>query len=347
MDRKIIHIDMDAFYASVEQRDNPDLRGKPIIIGRRPEERGVVATASYEARKFGIHSAMSTSAALKLCKDLIIVEPNFSKYEQISGQLYNIYKDYTDIIEKVALDECYLDVTNSSSASLIAADIKNRIKNELSLTASAGVSVNKLLAKICSDYKKPDGLTVVPPNKVADFIKIIPINDINGVGEETCKKIKRLNLGTYCGDFYKYDLIKMIDYFGSFGEKLYYYIRGIDEREVISSHKLKSIGSEKTLKTDTDNINYIKTIIYEQLSEVTSRAGEENSKWKTITLKIKFADFIQITRSKSIPYYSNEFNLFHSMILKILESIDINKKIRLIGVTISGFERDTGEQFLF
>ncbi|HBD95867.1 MAG: hypothetical protein A2015_13095 [Spirochaetes bacterium GWF1_31_7] len=345
--RKIIHIDMDAFYASVEQRDNPSLRGKPIAIGRPAEERGVIATASYEARVFGVKSALSTAEAFRLCSGLILVQPDFTKYEAISIELYKIYQNWTDIIETVALDECYLDVSHHRSATIIAHEIKKRIKDQLQLTASAGVSVNKLLAKIASDINKPDGICVVEPGIVSEFIKKVPVKDINGVGSETMKKIYSLHLGSTCNDLQVLPLIKMIEYFGSFGEKLYYYVRGIDDRPVFSDRESKSIGTETTFQVDMYDLKKLHEIINEQLREVVSRGIEKSLKWRTVTLKIKYKNFKQITRSKSFDYFDDDFSLFSDEICLLLKEIDITQGVRLSGVTISNFVHKEDEHYLF
>lgn len=345
--RKIIHIDMDAFYAAVEQRDNPALRGKAIAIGRSAEERGVIATASYEARKFGVRSAISTSEALRRCPHLILVKPDFEKYKFISSQLYSIYSRWTDIIETVALDECYLDVSIHKSATMAAEEMKDSIKRELKLTASAGVSVNKLIAKICSDINKPDGLYVVPPEKVEEFIADIPLKDINGVGREMLKKIKSLGLGGTCKDLQALPFLKMVEYFGIFGERLYYYVRGIDERPVVSDRESKSIGTENTFQKDIYDREAIYSILYDQLKEVIERANEKKLKFKTITLKIKFKNFKQITRSKTFDFYTDDFLISYKFLSELMSDIDINSGVRLSGVTLANFEHNDGQYDLF
>jgi DNA polymerase IV len=340
MQRKIIHIDMDAFYASVEQLNNPGLRGKPIIVGGLSENRGVVATASYEARIFGVKSAMATSLALKLCPQLIIVKPDFSEYKRISKALFSIYKEYTDFVEPVSLDECYLDVTLDKKgigvATNIGLEIKNRIKEELNLTASVGVAPNKLLAKIASDINKPDGIYVVKPSQIEEFMKNLPVKKIWGVGKVTAKKLSEMDVKT-CFDLQKYSEIELIKHFGKFGETLFYYARGIDESPVISEWETKSISSERTFSKDTNDISYIKEVLREEISIISEQLNKKNLVGKTITLKVKFSDFKSITRSKTLNDFTNYTEEIFDICLGLLLKIDLStKKIRLIGGSISG-----------
>ena len=229
--RKIIHIDMDAFYASIEQRDNPGYRGKPVAVGGSPESRGVVAAASYEARRFGVHSAMPAKRALSLCRDLILVPPNFEKYTAVSEELFSYYKDYTDLIEPVSLDECYLDVTQNKkgieTATEIAMLLKERIKKEMNLTASAGVAPNKLLAKIASDMNKPDGIKVIKPHQIDKFMKDLEVKKIWGVGKVTQERLKAMRVIT-CGDLQRFPADELVKHFGKFGVALYSSARGIE-----------------------------------------------------------------------------------------------------------------------
>ncbi len=350
MIRKIIHIDMDAFYASVEQRDDPGLRGRPVIVGGRPEDRGVVCTASYEARKFGIKSAMATRTALRLCPQVILVEPNFYKYRDISDTLVSFYSEYTDIIEPLSLDECYLDVTenkqNIGTATEIAELLRRRIKSELNLTASVGVAPNKLLAKIASDLNKPDGIFIIKPHQIEGFMKNLDVNRLWGVGKASGRILAGLNIKT-CGDLQKYSIRELADLLGIFGETLYYFSRGMDNREVATSCEVKSIGAENTFSHDVGDLKEIKNELLVQVKRVYQRLKEESLKAKTITLKIKYADFRQITRSRTIGYYTDSIEEIYGVCLDLLEKTEIGyKKIRLIGASLANFNNRDSHQLM-
>lgn len=338
--RKIIHIDMDAFYVSVELLSRPDLVNKPVAVGRSQEERGVIATANYEARKYGVHSALSVSEAFRLCPHLTLLPPNFRNYERISKEIYQMYCQYTDKVEPIALDECYLDVTGKGSATLIAKELKYKIRMRYGLTASAGVSCNKLIAKIASDYRKPDGFLLVKPSDVAEFIADIDIQDIQGVGSETAKKIESLKIGRTCRDLQQLGLIDMIRLFGSYGEKLYYFVRGIDERPVNAHREIKSLGTEDTFPEDLYTEAEILNELKRQIEEIKPRAKSKKLRWKTVTLKIKYRTFIQITRSKSYLDFIDDFEQTFEDVKDLLHggNIDISSGVRLVGVTISNFE---------
>jgi len=339
MTRKIIHVDMDAFYASVEELYNPLLKGKPVAVGGSPEDRGVVCTANYEARKYGVKSAMATKLALKLCPNMILIKPDFRKYSLISEKLISIYKEFTDKIEPLSLDECYLDVTenkkNVKTAVEIANILKQKIKTELHLTASVGVAPNKLLAKIASEMNKPDGLFVIKPHQVERFMKDLRIEKLWGVGKVTARKMIGMNIKT-CSDLQKYLLVELVEMFGTFGETLYEFARGIDEREVVFSHEIKSIGSETTLSFDTDDLEFIKAKLLKEIEVVYRRIRKERLKVKTITLKAKYADFKQITRSKTLGYYTDNIKEITGISFNLINKTLIGrKKIRLIGVSLS------------
>lgn len=338
--RKIIHIDMDAFYVSVELLSRPDLVNKPVAVGRAQEERGVIATANYEARKYGVHSALSVSEAFRLCPRLILLPPNFGNYERISKEIYQMYCKYTDKVEPIALDECYLDVTGKGSATLIAKELKYKIRMNYGLTASAGVSCNKLIAKIASDYRKPDGFLLVKPSDVAEFIADIDIRDIQGVGSETAKKIERLKLGKTCRDLQQIGLIDMIRLFGSYGEKLYYFVRGIDDRPVNAHREIKSLGTEDTFPEDLYTEDEILNELKRQIEEIKPKAESKKLRWKTVTLKVKYRTFIQITRSKSYLDFIDDFERTFDDVKDLLRggNIDVSAGVRLVGVTISNFE---------
>ena len=340
--RKIIHIDMDAFYAAVEQRDHPELRGKTVIVGGLPEGRGgVVATASYEARKFGVRSAMPSKKALELCPDGIFVRPRFDAYKQVSDQIRAIFNRYTDIIEPLSLDEAFLDVTTDKqgigSAITIAEEIRKAIKDELQLTASAGVSINKFVAKIASDMKKPDGLTFIGPSRIENFMETLPVEKFFGVGKVTAAKMK--NMGIHTGaDLKKLSETELVQHFGKTGKFFHQIVRGIDNREVQSQRETKSIGAEDTfpedLFTEEDLIKQIEKLV----PVVHRRLIHHQLKGKTITLKVKYKDFKVITRSRSLEQCIDDADIILQVAIELLNTLlPVEKGIRLLGVTISNF----------
>ncbi|MEQ8364816.1 MAG: DNA polymerase IV [Cyclobacteriaceae bacterium] len=341
--RKIIHIDMDAFYASVEQRDNPIYVGKPLVVGGSPNGRGgVVAAASYEARKYGIRSAMSSKKAVELCKDLIFIKPRFDVYKEVSQEIRKIFKRYTDIIEPLSLDEAYLDVTqdklNIGSAIEIAERIRKEIKDELHLTASAGVSINKFVAKIASDINKPDGITFIGPSRIEKFMEDLPVEKFYGVGKVTAAKMK--TMGLHCGaDLKKLSEPEMISHFGKTGRFFYKIVRGEDNRSVQPHRKIKSVGAEDTFSQDLTKLEEM----YEELDKigesVFKRLSRNQLKGRTVTLKIKYHDFKQITRSLSFTERTNDINEILNAVKSLLVSTDPeSKKIRLLGISVSNFE---------
>ena len=322
--RKIIHIDMDAFYASVEQRDNPELRGKPLAVGHA-EERGVVAAASYEARRYGVRSAMASQKAKKLCPQLIFVHGRMDVYKSVSRQIHEIFHEYTDIIEPLSLDEAFLDVTeNKKGISLavdIAKEIKLRIRQELNLVASAGVSYNKFLAKIASDYRKPDGLCTIHPEQALDFIARLPIESFWGVGPVTAKKMHLLGIHN--------------------GLQL----RGIDERPVEAVRIRKSIGCERTLEKDISAHSSVIIELYHVAVELIERLQHKEFKGNTLTLKIKFHDFSQITRSITQSQELTTLDRVLPLAKELLKSVEYEQHpIRLIGLSVSNPKEETDEQ---
>ncbi|MFC6098518.1 DNA polymerase IV [Olivibacter domesticus] len=338
--RKIIHVDMDAFYASIEQRDNPQYRNRPIVVGGLPDQRGVVAAASYEARAFGIHSAMSSRRALELCPEIIFVRPRFEIYKQVSNAIRSIFSRYTDLIEPLSLDEAYLDVTQDKlaigSAIDIAMEIKKSIHSELNLTASAGISTNKFVAKIASDINKPDGLTFIGPSKIESFIEHLAIEKFHGVGKVTASKMKGLNIFNGA-DLKRLSRQQLIQYFGKVGNFYYDIVRGIDNRPVEPYRELKSIGAEDTFKEDLYDVSLMLHELNIIVSKVQRRLASKQVKGHTVTLKIKFSDFKQITRNYThvAPIQLEEIEQFAIDLLK-QAPID-GKGIRLLGVTISNF----------
>lgn len=344
--RKIIHIDMDAFYASVEQRNNPELRGKPVAVGGS-EERGVIAAASYEARKFGVKSAMTGKRAKQLCPSIVFVKPNFEVYKKVSIEIKQIFSRYTAIIEPLSLDEAFLDVTFSSetSATYIANAIKNDIKNELSLIASAGVSYNKFLSKIASDMDKPDGLFVITPEQGADFIKALPVKKFFGVGKVTAEKMKELGI-IYGKDLLRFSLQELITYFGKSGTFFYSIARGIDLRPVKANKERKSIGAERTFTENSTNVEFLKIELEKVVEILWKRYKASDKEGKTVSLKIKFSDFTQITRAKTLENTLNEKSRLFSILSKLLEE-NYTKElpVRLIGASLSGFIQKSESSF--
>jgi DNA polymerase IV len=341
--RKIIHIDMDAFFASVEQLDNPELRGKPVAVGGSGV-RSVVAAASYEARKFGVRSAMPSVIAKRLCPDLIFVRHNFERYNEVSTQVLEILREYTDLVEPLSIDEAFLDVTtdkkNIGSATLIAMEIKKEIKKRTGLTASAGISVNKFLAKIASEIKKPDGLFVIPPEDAEKFIESLPVEKFYGIGKVTAEKMHKLGIhkGT---DLKKLDLVDLVRNFGKAGVFYYDIVRGNDDRSVETDQERKSVGTELTYEKDLTTSFEIVAELYKVEKELMERLENAQTTGRTITLKIKFSDFKQITRSKTLPDYIRDFDTLHKEVSAIRKTIKLEgTRIRLLGVTVSNLEND-------
>jgi DNA polymerase-4 len=340
--RKIIHIDMDAFYAAVEQRDFPEYRGKPLVVGGSPEGRGgVVATASYEARKYGIRSAMTAKKAQQLCPFAIFVRPRFAAYKEVSQKIREIFSRYTDLIEPLSLDEAYLDVTEDKlgigSAISIAEQIKQAIKDELQLTASAGVSINKFTAKIASDMNKPDGLTFIGPSKMTRFMEKLPVERFFGVGKVTAEKMKRQGLHTGA-DLKKLTEERLVQLFGKTGKFFYKIVRGIDNRPVQPNQETKSISAEDTFSYDLGKGEELDEWLVQIAKSAYKRLQHYNIYGRTITLKVKFENFKQVTRSVSFPMPISDLELIletTQMLLKQLEFDD--KKVRLIGVGFSNF----------
>lgn len=337
-ERKIIHIDMDAFYASVEQRDHPELRGKPIAVGHA-EKRGVVAAASYEARKFGVRSAMSSQKAKKLCPQLIFVEGRMEVYKSVSAQIHEIFHDYTDLIEPISLDEAFLDVTENKKGIPLAVDIakeiKQRIRQELHLVASAGVSYNKFLAKIASDYRKPDGLCTIHPDQADEFIRRLPIEAFWGVGPITAKKMH--TLGIYNGETLRKCSLEMLQrQFGKNGLIYFNFARGMDDRPVEAVRIRKSIGCEHTLEKDLSAEMSLIIELYHVARELTDRLKAKDFKGNTLTLKVKFDDFSQITRSVSVERPFQRLEDILPLAKRLLKGVDYSQHpIRLLGLSVS------------
>jgi DNA polymerase-4 len=343
--RKIIHIDMDAFFASVEQRDNPDLRGKPVAVGGS-RERGVVAAASYEARKFGVHSAMPSVTAKRKCPELTFVPPRFDVYRAVSRQIRAIFADYAPIVEPLSLDEAYLDVTDNlrgiASATEIAESIRGRIRAETRLTASAGVSYNKFLAKLASDHKKPDGLFVITPRLGPSFVETLPVGNFHGIGPATATKLKRLGIETG-RDLRAQRLAFLQHHFGASGAYYYGLARGIDERPVCAHRVRKSIGTETTFSQDLREFASLRDALYAILDRLWRQCKAAGLRGRTVTLKVKYSDFQQITRSRSSMSPVAELGEVERSSLDLLSAlIPIPKPVRLLGVTLSNLEPAAG-----
>jgi len=340
--RKIIHVDMDAFYAAVEQRNHPEWRGRPVVVGGRPDSRGVVSTCSYEARRYGIHSAMPASEAYRRCPQAVFVtNADFGEYRRVSGQIGAIFRDITDLVEPLSLDEAYLDVTRNSlgepSATRLAQTIRERIHRETGLTASAGVSYNKSLAKIASDWTKPDGLTVIRPEEALAFLSDLPVRKFWGVGPVTAARMNELGIRTGA-DLRAWPLWKLIDAFGSSGPWYYDLCRGVDTRPVSPRRDRKSLGKERTFPKDINDAAELAGILGALAAEVWSEVTRRDLAPKTVTVKVKYADFRQVTRSRSGDRAINGLDQFSAVGRELLTQTEAGRRpCRLIGITASNF----------
>ncbi len=340
--RKIIHVDMDAFYASVEQMDFPDLRGKPVAVGGN-EIRGVVSAASYEARKFGVRSALSGALAKKYCPDLIFVKPRFDRYKEISQKIRKIFHDYTDLVEPLSLDEAYLDVTHNKkgnpSASLIAEEIRLRILNEVGLTASAGISVNKFIAKVASDVNKPNGQKTVSPDEVIPFLEQLPIRKFYGVGKVTAEKMYQL--GIFTGLDLKNKPIEFLEkHFGKSGTYYFYVVRGIHNSEVKPNRITKSVAAEHTFDENLTSEIFMQERLETIAAELDRRLKKHKIAGKTVTLKIKYSDFTQQTRSKTLPYFISDKSLLFDTVKELLFQERMKDSVRLLGISLSNLNAE-------
>lgn len=328
---------MDAFFASVEQLDQPHLRNKPIAVGGS-KERGVVAAASYEARKFGVRSAMSSRLAAKKCPELIFVTPRFQRYREVSQQIRSVFFEYTDLVEPLSLDEAFLDVTTNKkglkSATLIAEEIRKKIFDTIGLTASAGISINKFLAKIASDYHKPNGQMTINPEEVLNFLERLEVKKFFGVGKVTCQKMYRL--GIFTGkDLREKDLAFLEKHFGNSGQHYFNISRGISNAPVAPNKMPKSIGAERTFEENLTSVVFLQERLKDVCEEVSNRLQKRNLAGKTITLKIKYSDFSVQTKSNTLPYFVSNFELLFDTASDLLLQQDLNNSVRLIGVQVS------------
>ena len=345
LQRKIIHVDMDAFYASVEQLDNPELRGKPIAVGGT-SKRGVVSAASYEARKFGVRSAMSSVIAIQNCPDLIFVKSNFKRYHEVSNQIRKIFYEYTDKVEPLSLDEAYLDVTENKkgnpSASLIAKEIRKKIKEVTGLNASAGISINKFIAKVASDINKPNGQKTVPPNEVIDFLEKLDIKKFFGVGKVTVQKMYRH--GIFTGKDLKEKSKEYLDeHFGKSGRFYYQVVRGNHFSEVKPSRTRKSLAAERTFSENISSEIFMIKKLEDIAKEVEKRLKKSKVAGKTVTLKIKYSDFTLQTRSKTLPYYISDKNVMVETVKELLYQSTMKNSVRLLGISLSNLNNDKGK----
>ncbi|SHF86124.1 DNA polymerase-4 [Caldanaerobius fijiensis DSM 17918] len=343
MNRKIIHVDMDAFFASVEQHDNPELKGKPVIVGGI-SGRGVVATCSYEARKYGVHSAMPMYKARKLCPDGVFLPLRHSRYKEVSDRIFSILYGITDMVEPVSIDEAYLDVTGMNRDPVdIAREIKQKVREVTGLTVSAGISYNKFLAKLASDWNKPDGLMVITEDMVPDILRPLPVSKVYGIGEKSAKRLNDMGIKTI-GDLLRLSQTQLQNIFGKYGIDIYNRIRGIDERPVIVTREAKSIGKETTLAQDTTDM----TLLCRYLKKFAGRISEELLKnelfARTVTVKVKTADFIVHTKSKTVKDYIFSEEDIYKIAYGIMKEMNFKEKIRLIGLSVSNLSDKRCEQ---
>jgi len=341
--RKIIHVDMDAFYASVEQLDNPELKGKPIAVGGS-EKRGVVSAASYEARVFGVKSAMSGIQAKRNCPELIFVKPRFDRYHEISKKIRAIFYDYTDLVEPLSLDEAYLDVTHNKkgnpSATLIAKEIRERIFKEIGLTASAGISINKFIAKIASDYNKPNGQKTVNPEEVNAFLELLDIRKFYGVGKVTAEKMYQL--GIFTGkDLKSKSEAYLESHFGKSGAYYYAVVRGIHNSDVKPNRVRKSLAAEHTFNENLSSEIFMLERLDQITNEVSRRLKKTSVAGKTVTLKIKYSDFTLHTRSKTLHYYISDKDLIFEIAKDLLFQEKLSNSVRLLGISMSNLNTET------
>lgn len=339
---KIVHIDMDAFYPSVEQRDNPSLKGKPVVVGGPPNSRGVVSSCSYEARKYGVRSAMPSAEAYRLCPHAVFLPGRFDAYKAASRQIHDIFHRYSDLVEGLSLDEAYIDVTENkksiSSATIIAQQIREQIKQETGLTASAGVSYNKFLAKAASDFNKPDGITVIRPETASDFLEALPIRKFYGIGSATEKRLTAM--GIFTGkDLKRLDRELLRRLFGKLGDFYYNIVRGTDPRSVEPHRERQSIGKERTFQTDIEDIDIMLSVLDSIAREVSTIMKRHDKRGKTITLKVKYPNFISVTRSYSLLEAVNDFSAIMKYVPELLARTEAaKKKVRLLGLSLSGFD---------
>lgn len=333
--RKILHIDMDAFYASIEQRDHAEYRGQPVVVGGRPEQRGAVAAASYEARRYGIHSAMPSRIAVQRCPHVIFARPRFDVYRAVSDQIRAIFRDYTELVEPLSLDEAYLDVTGCESAIATAKLIKQRIAQTTQLTASAGVSINKFLAKMASDVNKPDGLYVILPADAMAFIATLAIEKFHGIGPATARKMKQLGITTGA-DLQRWSESDLVANFGKVGRHYFRVANAQDARQVNPNRMRKSIGAERSFAQDLQSLDAMSVALTKIVNDVAARLINAKKMGYTLTLKIKYADYRQITRSRTVDSPMQQAADIEPLAQSLLEHhLEAQPQVRLLGVAIA------------
>jgi DNA polymerase-4 len=349
----VLHLDMDAFFASVEQRDNPRLRGRPVVVGGPPRSRGVVSTCSYEARAYGIRSAMPSREAFRLCPTAVFIRPNMAKYAAVSKQIRAIMARFTDKIEPLSVDEAFLDLSGQDAVQ-VGRELKRMIKAELGLTASVGVSYCKLLAKLASDWQKPDGFTVITPERAAEILPSLPVRRLYGVGPATEAQLNKLGLQT-CGDLVQADLDWLRKVLGRRGEELRLLAQGIDPRPVVTAHEMKSVGAERTFAVDQANPAVLERIFEEYAADLAGQLARHEVLCRTVTIKIKWnvfqaggpkgGDFLSITRSHTLPQPTQDPAVIAETAKELLARVDWEgRKVRLLGLSVQNFVR-RGEQF--
>ncbi len=351
MPKVILHIDMDAFYASVEQRENPALRGKPVIVGADPKGgkgRGVVAGCSYEARKLGVHSAQPISLAYRLCPNGAYVRPNFTLYEQASEKVMDLLRQFTDKLEPMSIDEAFMDisekVTSFEEAAALASKIKLEVKEKAQLTCSAGVATNKSLAKIASDFKKPDGLTVVTPEKVREFLAPLPVGKVSGIGKKSTEVLRKMGIVTVA-DLAATHPSRLTDVFGKYGTRLWQVANGIDEDEVVTSWTPKSISSETTFEEDMADRNKVMEAFTSLIDDVHSRVLSQKFLFRTVGIKVRLEDFTTFTRAKTHGRYTKDKEVIEEYVSKLFSEFEGSRKIRLVGVRVANLRKvDLGQE---
>jgi DNA polymerase-4 len=349
--RRILHCDMDSFFAAVEMRDDPSLRGKPVVVGGDPRGRGVVAAASYEVRKYGVHSAMPAARAIQLCPHAVFLKPDFRRYREESGEIFEIFRRFTPLVQPVSIDEAYLDVTEHlapwGSATRVAQEIRRRVREERRLTVSIGVAPNKLVAKIASDFHKPDGLTVVHPHKVEAFLAQLPVRKLRGVGPRTEEALAELGIETV-EDLRRFSRDELTRRFGRHGGILYEFARGIDERAVVTHRERKSLGHENTYREDLRGLDRMDAEMDRFADEVARGLRQRELLASTFTVKVRYGDFTTVTRSKTLPAPTAEAGTIARVARELLRKTDAPRlPVRLLGVTASGLSGDDAERQLW
>jgi DNA polymerase IV (DinB-like DNA polymerase) len=345
--RIIMHIDMDAFYSSVEQRENPTIVGKPVIVGADPKAgkgRGVVAGCSYEARKYGIHSAQPISQAFRLCPEGVYLHPNYRLYDEVSDQVMQLLRPYAAKFEQMSIDEAFMDLTGKvadfGEASALAVQIKQEVREKAQLTCSIGIAPNKSVAKIASDFKKPDGMAIVSPENVKQFLAPLPVNKISGIGKKSTEALSRMGINSI-GDLAAAHPSKLVDVFGKYGTRLWQIANGIDDEEVVTTYSIKSISSETTFEEDVDDKTKVTKAFRSLIDDVHARTREQNMLFRTVGIKVRFEDFSTFTRARTHPKYTNEKDIVEEYVSTLFAEFESSrrKKIRLVGVRVSNLKK--------